>query len=296
MSNHLLPNPNGIDYKIQQLQILLYGKLFNMWGANGMLSSQFEFFGRAYKNYDTDGFEPNVYAGDIKEYREVYYDDKINALAWFGLNDPEPIKDTVHTYNLSLYFFVNLAKIKPNAETPQRVDMEVINEVCNIIDTVFGFQVKSVVHDIDNVLSRYGGSKVKAGFTKFNMHPRLCFRIDMTNMLQNNLNQYDGCLPQSVYPTYYSFMSCTIRAIFKDVPDTSIMQTLCNGQQLQLEYPTGATLTIPYLIGRYVAPRVYLNNNVIQSMPYNPASGEYSFTDDSQFNDGDNMQIEYNVT
>ena len=86
-------------------------------------------------------------------------------------------------------------------------------------------------------------------------------------------------------------MTGAIRVQIKANPDPTVMQTLVNGVQIPLEYPTGTTLTIPHLSGRYVFPNVILNNNNMDGMPYNPATQTFSY---DSFNDGDLGLIYYN--
>jgi hypothetical protein len=274
MGMYLKASPSGIDYYIQQLQVLLYNRLVVSWGDTGLASAMFDFYGRAYKLYRFDGFEPNVFTGG-KEYKEVLFNDKLAALMWFGLNDSEAVDTTTqHRYKISLYGFVNLARLNPN-ET-DRTDVEVINEVVNLINGSFGFYVQQVYHNADSVLSMYSGTKVKEGVKTFNMQPNAIFRIDMTQLSRTDLNQ-TVCTPQSAYPIYFNTMSCYIRVIFKDSPDSSFTQTLCNGNKIALQYQAGTnTVTVPHLIGRYVQITQILDlNNTILS--YDPLTGTFTY-------------------
>jgi len=296
--NNTLLKPVGIDSPIQHLQTWLYDALFNEWGGAGLPGSQFEMFGRVYKNWkgdDNGGYIPEVFAGGI-EYDEVFFNDKISALLWFAVNDPDKVDQVQTQYSVSLYGFVDLSRILPDSAGKQRDDMAVTRLVQNLIKAhSFGFTVTAVYRDVDNVLSHYPGSRAKAGIKRFNMQPRMCFRIDMTIVM--NIALATECGNGYTSPVLYKNMVCAIRIVFKDVPDTSIMQTLCNGVQVQLEYPTGNTVTVPALYGRYVLPIVFLDNNVIQStpMPYNPETCTFDNSANGGFYEGSIMTVEYNL-
>lgn len=290
MSNHLKIKPVGVDYYIQQLQALTYNDLFNSWGSSGLASQQFEVYGRAYRNYKVDGFVPEVFKQG-KEYTEVLLNDRLAALMWFGVNDPETVVDNQqHNFKVSLYGFVNLNLIKPD-DNGQRVDMEVVNEVVNLIDRRYGFRVTNVYRNIDKVLEFYTGSKIKEGVRQFNMQPNMSFRVDMDVIV--NIAQPVSCGPGLNYPVYYNAMTCSITAVIKDVPDSSILQTLCNGRQIALQYPSGSTVTIPHLIGRYVLKiQVWNLENV--KLVYDIANGIFTAPAGTTFSDGDILEIEYN--
>lgn len=294
MSNHLKIAPIGLDYYIQQLQIYAYDSLFNSWGSSGLTSAQFEYYGRAYRNWKNDasggGYVPEVFKQG-KEYSEVLFNDKVAALMWFGVNDPEGVEENQkHTNKVSLYGFVNLNLIKPD-DNGQRVDMEVVNEVVNLIDRKYGFRVVNIYRNIDKVLEYYTGQKIKDGVKTFNMQPNMSFRIDMENTI--NIALPVSCGNGLTLPVYYNAMTCTITVVFKDVPDSSVLQTLCNGRQIALQYPTGSTVTIPHLIGRYVQKIQVLNYENVK-LPYDIAAGMFTYSGAGQFSDGDILEIEYN--
>lgn len=289
---HLLKQPTGIDYYIQALQTRVYKTLSAKWGVSGLPQSQFEFYGRSTKSFRNGGFEPNIFIADSgKEYKEVYLDDTVAATMWFAVGDPDRVSNTVHRYKVSLYGFLNLNWIVPN-DNGQREDMRVLQEVINAVDTNFGFQVTQVYSGVDKIMQEYSGSKIKDAIRIFNMQPYMCFRIDTEILIQLNLN-LQACSPASVYPPNYNMQVCAIKCEFKDAPDSSETQRLCNGNHIGLQYPAGQdTVTIPHLIGQLPLAIMYLNYTPVE-FAFDTYTGTIT-NPNGNFNDGDLLIIEYN--
>lgn len=294
MSNHLLPTPTGIDYQIQKLQNYLYERLYNMWGTSGLTASLFEMYGRVYRNESKDGFVPQWYSGGNEYMLDMFYNDKIAAHIFFGVNDPVAVDNNRHEYNVSLYVCCNLDLLYPGVTT-QRLDEQVKYDVERLISdgNRFGFKVVQIIGDIDNVLSKYSGKKKKDALST-NLQSHLYFRLDMKVAI--DITTVQLCVSQNAIPTNFYAMTGAIQIWFKTNPDTSIMQTLVNGTKIQLEYPTGTSVTLPHLIGRYVFPDIILNGtnfttieNDTNWMPYDMTTG--TFTYDQGSRDGDIMTI-----
>ncbi len=100
------------------------------------------------------------------------------------------------------------------------------------------------------------------------------------------LDGADGITPSPTVQT----QPCTIEVIIVDIPDPSVLYTLCNGNKIQYQYPAGNTLqilgedTLPYLPGLYVQRPVFLANGVYQDMPYNSSLGTFDNTVNGGFN------------
>lgn len=257
--NNVIAIPEGIDAVIQQQQTLLYNRLILLWGEMGLSNINFQMYGRTYRNYSEshNGFTPQAYTGN-REYnktsQDLYFDDRIAAVMWYGLNDPEVIVDQAqHIYNVSLYGFVNLEQLKPNI-TAQRMDMAVTNDVLKLCYT-YGFNPTGVVRDIDHLLEKYSGVIKKLALNQ-DMQPRFAFRIDMQNALRlTNCNSVSFN-----YPTYQNALMLSYTVVFKDTPNTNIRVPLANGIPVQLEFPTGASVTVPYLVGKIILKTQFLNN------------------------------------
>ena len=98
----------------------------------------------------------------------------------------------------------------------------------------------------------------------------------------------------SVNPDPTTFTKdCFIQVIVRDSPDPSRLFELCNGDTIPLEYQSGDTLTIPYLIGLYTKRPFTKNNQSEQSPNWNSATGVWDNTLNGGFNDGDLITIEY---
>lgn len=288
MSIHVVPYPTGIDFAVGKIITYLYERLYTLWGTSGLTGDMLQAYGRVYRNSVDDGFVPQWYQQGKDYSRDMFYNDKIQALFYVGLNDPMLIDVERTTYNLSLYFFVNLAKVRP-VTNPQRMDEQVVRDVLDLLTPApFGFIVNSVSRDVDNVVNKYSGAFRDAVITNQQHQPRLCFRID--GQLSMGLDMYGDCNPP-ILPQNFNAMTGCIRANFKTTPNPNEYQTLVNGTRIPLEYPVGTTLTIPHLANRYVFPNVILNNNNIDNMPYNPSTQTFTF---DSFNDGDSALITYN--
>lgn len=291
--NNVLPTVEGIGKQVQNLQTLLYNRLLVGWGDSGLDGNTFEMYGIAYRNYKDEGYIPQVLTG-TKDYSiDLFFDDKLAALMWFGLNDPEKVDGNQHTYSVSLYGFVNLSLLKPS-NTSQRMDEAVRNDVQRIINpSLFGFSVEAVSKDVDSVLSKFSGMIKKKALNQ-NMQPFACFRIDMVNTLA-----LDYCNSRSInYPSTPPYMTTNLQILFKDEPNTAIRQRLNNGVYVQLEYPTGDTVTIPFLAGRTFNWPVFLDSVTYMSdrdLPYDSETTTFDNSANGGFGRDSIMQIQVNV-
>lgn len=85
-------------------------------------------------------------------------------------------------------------------------------------------------------------------------------------------------------------MDCSITVIIVDNPDNDVLFTLCNGDEVRYEYAAGNLLKIstpdgmPFLAGLYIQQPVFLDNTVIQDMPYNSTNGTFDNSANGGFN------------
>lgn len=197
---YTLPNPYGIDFKIQAFQIRLYNKLKTLWGLG---DDDYNSFGRVYRNATADGYIPEYYdaakqcyitgKGD-NSHGGMFYEDTIPVVSFMGLVDPigrNSIQDDM--VNVQLMFFLNLDKITAGGlsvsdRNGQRMDEVAINDVKNYIHyNGNGFNITNTYKDIDKVLERYSGATKKSAL-RDDMHPKFCFRLDMQVLYNPNLN------------------------------------------------------------------------------------------------------------
>ena len=192
MSLITLPNPSGIDWYVQRQQGRIYDYLSVLWSVD---DSNYNSFGRVYRNNTKDGYIPEFYnpekncyvaGGNENNAGAMFFEDKLAAMSFYGMADPESKnskRDEVA--KVSLMFFVDLSKITPGGliqtdQQGQRLDELAINDVMNFLQcNGCCFTLTNTYRGIDKVLEQYSGQQKKQALLN-NMHPQLCFRIDMT--------------------------------------------------------------------------------------------------------------------
>ncbi len=174
-------DPVGVDIKIQALQTKLYNQLLPAWDAIA-----WDCYGRCYRNKKDNGYVAEVFTGGT-EYRDVYWDDRKDAVSFFGV-DPVTKIAVDNTAQVHLVFFVNLRKLKPQLST--RADEEVRQDVQWLLNKrIFGAVPVRVITGIENVLREYPGSYRDERLKFVDMHPVHCFRFD----LQVNFSTLNQC-------------------------------------------------------------------------------------------------------
>lgn len=175
-------NPVGIDALIQQLQTKLHDSLCETWGLSGdceveSQSNLYYAYGRAYRNSTDNGYVAEVYDAN-GDYKEVYWDDKLYALSFFGIAS-QTERTAGNKAEVHLVYFVNTKALKP--DVTHRADEEVRLDVLNAIGkNSFGFVVDSITLWLENVLQEYPGSIRDERLKYVDMYPVHCFRINMT--------------------------------------------------------------------------------------------------------------------
>lgn len=172
-------NPVGIDWYIQQLQTKLHADLVANWELSE--SNLYKCYGRCDRNKKEGGYVAEVYIGG-NDYKEVYWDDSLTAISFFGINGI--IKKGVQSEaDVHLVFFANLEKLALEDHTgstiTHRADEELRRSVENVIGKAsFGFTMVSTELWLENVLREYPGSS-NALNVKGAMHPVHSFRINL---------------------------------------------------------------------------------------------------------------------
>lgn len=176
-------NPKGIDWYIAKLQRQIHNRLIatDTWN---LASDQYRAYGRCYRNKTDDGYVAENYEAN-GEYREVYWDDSISALSFFGVSGSVNLEGPQAQASVHLVFFVNLAKVAPGIT--HRADEEVRRQVIEAIGaSAHGFQPEGVELWLENVLREYPGSRRDNRLKFIDMHPIHCFRINF-NLIFNPL-------------------------------------------------------------------------------------------------------------
>ena len=172
------PSPVGIDIPVQRMQMFLYPSLKKQWNITN--DTDYDSYGRAYKNQTADGYSPEVFKGtDAKkiDYKEVLYDDNLKALSFFLLGDVTKYDSGNSTAPVSLFFLVNVQSLKPAAT--YRADEEIRNDVERLCQNErFGFTMTEMVIGFDQVFREFSGWRKTQGMKYADMHPRHCFRLN----------------------------------------------------------------------------------------------------------------------
>lgn len=159
-------SPVGIDIVIDILQKKLFNELG--WDTN----TTYEANHRAYKNETEDGIIPEVYDGK-KEYRDIYFNDTVDANSFFLVDDTRT-GNRAYTTTVSIIFQLKLDKIFPNII--HRADEEAHAQVLQVLEiNPTSAKISSLQTGISNV---YSGLLVDQ--SKFdNMQPFHVFKVDM---------------------------------------------------------------------------------------------------------------------
>jgi len=176
---NVITNPSGIDVPIRKFQERLHKQLMTAWGldtTDQVQNAKYQCFARCYRNKKDNGYIAEVFETG-KDYRDLYWDDTLAALSFFGITSSE--HDIEEKAKVHLIFFVDLKKLKPTLT--HRADEEVRLDVLKLIQTANnGFTFDSVDLWLENVLKEYNGSYRDERLKKVDMQPVHCFRINFT--------------------------------------------------------------------------------------------------------------------
>lgn len=178
MVNSLKIPPKGIDIPIQEFQNRLYTALDTMLCFDA--DTDYECYGRCYKNQVQDGYIPEVYIPNTDEYKEVLLDDTTKMQSFFVVGDNTDLADSEGIVDVALVFHVDLCKLNLIG-VPHRLDEEFRRAVyleCKKIG--LGFTITGIETGVDNVFREFRGARVRQGLYARDMHPLHCFRINMT--------------------------------------------------------------------------------------------------------------------
>lgn len=184
MSKIIKTNQKGIDVKIQKFQGFIFDQLLTIWGLR---ESDYNSYGRAYRNQSEDGYVPEVFTGNSvtngKDYEEVLLNDNVKAQSFFSLGESQTHNNGSTLADISIIFMVNVKELKPTIT--HRADEEIRRDVELLCQNIrYGFEMKGIQTGIDNVFQEYPGMRRNEGMKFRDMHPLHCFRIDF-NLLYN---------------------------------------------------------------------------------------------------------------
>lgn len=183
---NVIEDPKGIDVPIRKFQEKLHSSLMTLWGLDTEDETQnalYQSYGRCYRNKKGNGYIAEVFDSG-KDYKEVYWDDSLYAISFFGISSSIEHK-IGEIAQVHLVFFVDLSKLKPDIST--RADEEVRRDVLNTVQTnKFGFKYTSLDLWLENVLREYSGSYREERLKAVDMQPVHCFRLNFN--LNYNIN------------------------------------------------------------------------------------------------------------
>jgi hypothetical protein len=167
-------NPVGIDAVIDKVQRKMFAALSETWPAG----IKYDCYPRCYRNKKDNGYIAEVFlSGTKKDYKEAYWDDKLAALSFFGIDPTIDLGDGNKAL-IHVVFFVDLKKLKPNVS--ERADEEVRLDVQKILQKqIAATRLLRVTTGLENVLKEYPGSYRDERLKAVDMHPVHCFRFDI---------------------------------------------------------------------------------------------------------------------
>lgn len=173
-------NPVGIDIPINKAQKQLHKYLLSAWGLSDKEGS-YLCYGRAYRNQYDRGYVAEVYKG-ADEYEEVYWNDTLTAISFFGISSGE-VNNVLHKVDVHLVFFVDLNKLALKDRMGQviqhRSDEETRQTVFKALGKIsHGFTYKGFDIGIERVLLEYPGTYRDERLKFRDMHPLHCFRMN----------------------------------------------------------------------------------------------------------------------
>lgn len=142
-------DPKGVDIPIDRIQRLLFNKLT----AEGW--DDYKSYHRVYKNPKDGGLVPEAYDGD-KEYKEVLYNDGLNATSFFTADDNRVLDRASKEYSqtISAIFQVDLIKLFP--AITHRADEEMHRLVFLALErNNWGYVIDNIVTGVNNVYSGF---------------------------------------------------------------------------------------------------------------------------------------------
>ncbi len=165
-------NPIGIDVPIQKLQQNLFDKLLDMWSLD---VSDYKSYGRCYRNSKEDGYVPEMFVSEGKQYQDLFLDDNHVVTSFFGC-EKIPLQNESFRADVHLIFAVNLTKVGINVA--HRADEEVRMDVYRLLLKYPEFVVNEIVIGSDSVFREY--TAWKKLIPDRDMQPNHFFRINFT--------------------------------------------------------------------------------------------------------------------
>ncbi|WP_299116932.1 hypothetical protein [uncultured Winogradskyella sp.] len=168
--NHIITNTYNIDSEIQEIQTALYNELVSVWD-----SSEIDGYGRVYKNNRDGKYIPEVYKSDVKQYKDVRYNNR--SCYFFIDGDRHTSEDQiVFQAPLKIVFMLNLKDIKTITE---RADADVKRDAEVFLRRYKGiFDIDGYEKTIEKVFQGFEFDSIKK--TENDMQPLHVFALTGT--------------------------------------------------------------------------------------------------------------------
>lgn len=175
-------NPVGIDYQIQLYQQYLYDNLKAEWGIT---DSDYDSYGRAYRNHVGKGYTPEFFVND--DYKELIFDETLNAVAsFFSTSDILEHKLGFVTQKASMIFMFNIQRLKQSIlhRADEELKMDVLNHFQQAIKHLktgkYGVEVTGIDTGYKNVFKDYDewiNNREQLSFS--DRHPLYCMKVNL---------------------------------------------------------------------------------------------------------------------
>lgn len=174
-------NPVGIDIPIQAAQKQLHRHIVKALALED--DASIAVYGRVYRNKMDNGYIAEAYVGD-NEYKEVYMDDSLSLISFFGIST-EVSSKIQNRADVHLIVFGDLSKLNLKDRLGALVVHRADEELRQMAYKGLGKMSYSMTYDgfelgVENVLRDYPGTLRDNRLKHVDMHPFHCFRLNYT--------------------------------------------------------------------------------------------------------------------
>lgn len=166
--NNVVSNSIGLDAVISRIQTDLYGELTSRW-------SNIDMYGRAYRNKTKEGEKLEFYTGS-GEFRDVYYNDRVNGTVFFLDDESHTTQDEmVFQTDVKVIAMLNLEDLLGNdIRKDAQVQRDLVEALRKINDE--NFTISGISKGVDAVFA----GESREGLKYLDMHPKHCFSVNVT--------------------------------------------------------------------------------------------------------------------
>jgi hypothetical protein len=166
-----IPNCIGVDCSIKSVQTVIYESLQKIWSAN------WNCYPRVYKNkkYSQENgyfFVPEFLQGNHEYTTDTLFDDTVDVVSYFLVDDNRPFNEDNTTVEVSLIFSCLIDKLY---DRPQKPDEEMHRDIINVLnDLPPTWEKNRMSTGVDEVYREF----IKNGLNYSDMSNRHLVRFD----------------------------------------------------------------------------------------------------------------------